>query len=1313
MRRALLVALLAVLASGAALDGTVHRFFVGAQTIGQERSAVAETAGAGRDHTVLTLVGALDDSEDGRYSVYLAMRRAAPGAEVVVDPATPSIADHYVKAIGAAGTVRRGSLDADSLAATRVLLRTREDDEAGTYRDGPWELRLAPGPVARLHVLHDGTATQLIDARLLPGAGDGAPAPLSAGDATSARSADDPPSLVRAVTVETAIMLLLLLAGGLLLPRDLARPAVRMPLALIVGIALLGTSGLARLPGLWGLVAAVTVGAVVGVAARLRGVPIGWARGDGRWLVAGIVGLAGIVTWARWFTFVFITADSHNYLAGGAALADGLTGFSSVTVKRGVAQQALHAPAFALGAEGLQSVGAVVLAATVVLLAGLLHRSAGRAGPISAVLIGLTAVASPQLRVFAAYVNAHMLVAAFLLALAVLLAADRTGQERAVLPAIVALSGAVVLSRAEGPLLVGLMLLGTLAVPSDRLRFSGAWRALGVLVLTWFALLQSGQPGLSPAFALLAATGTLALLAPDVLGRLRPAWQQRVPLIAGVILWGITAALLVAGALGLTRNVFIEVAVENLGRGDGRWGTVGIGLLLLAVVVIALGGDDDPGLAPGRWLLIGFVPVTMLAKLGDHGQVAGASWTDLFSGGGRLGWDDSVNRMWMHAVLVVLLLAVLHLRTGRDSTVSRASRSSQHTSRLGVVRTVVLSFVAVWIALQWQPHALPRPTGFDVTAAVVSGDRPVGELVDGAVVRQDVSAATVDLPAGGVPRAVCVDVRIVTFGRTNAGTLTLAVTFDGITGTETFAAADLVDWEWRRACVDLDEVDTPVVLGPLPPIIVEVRAEGAPPGAAVSVLQADTAPVELGIGALGARTRAADVTGTLVDTVTGPLVMEVVVVHDPPSAPLSRAIDRVALLLPWVIVALGGGIIVAGVAKPSRLRGFARRWRTIAIVALIPTISRERLIADARRRDACHVIEPAYETPSPSGEGMTRVSEFVVLTVPDVLLVGSAGLPVTRSGRVIKEPVSSPRGHLYLPAVERAVAELGLWRLLQLVWFPRRARRAAEFPSIAAGVHVITRASPRPGGSQYAHWFLEQAAQIVAVETVRHSLPADLVYVTNADVAPYQADLFDALDVPSADVRPHADVVLRCESLVIATLRNGHSVGSEYDPRSARRLRSRLARLAGESPVGTGAGAAPRLVAILRAGERKRRAVNLEAVERVLKEREGHLLPDAMPLVEEVGTLGDCEVMVGIHGAGLIKMLFAPRLRELIELFPPVDRSPTLYEHLAVGLGVRYRRIVGTLPEGAREHGKNVDFVVPIDELEAALDEFVTVPDSS
>ena len=394
------------------------------------------------------------------------------------------------------------------------------------------------------------------------------------------------------------------------------------------------------------------------------------------------------------------------------------------------------------------------------------------------------------------------------------------------------------------------------------------------------------------------------------------------------------------------------------------------------------------------------------------------------------------------------------------------------------------------------------------------------------------------------------------------------------------------------------------------------------------------------------------------------------------------------------------------------LRKALRRWRTIAVLLLIPTVSRERLIADAKRRGACHVIEPAYEAPSPSGSGTTSVSESVVVTVPDVLLVGSAGLPVTRSGRVIKEPVASPRGTLYLPAVERAVTELGLWRLLRLLWFSRRARRAAALPSIAAGVHVITRASPRPGGSQYAHWFLEHAAQLVAVEALRPSLPAGLVHITNAEVAPYQADLFDALGVPPDEVRAHSDSILHCGTLVIATLRNGHSVGSEYDPRAQRRVRARLARIASSSPHADGSDKRPRLVAMLRAGERKRRATNLEAVQGVLKAREGRLLPDAMPLGEEVGLLRDCEVMVGIHGAGLIKMLLAPQLGAVIELLPPVERPPTLYEHLAVGLGIRYRRILGTLPEGARGPGKNVDFVVPIEELDAALDELCAVGDS-
>ena len=187
-------------------------------------------------------------------------------------------------------------------------------------------------------------------------------------------------------------------------------------------------------------------------------------------------------------------------------------------------------------------------------------------------------------------------------------------------------------------------------------------------------------------------------------------------------------------------------------------------------------------------------------------------------------------------------------------------------------------------------------------AVAVTGDRPIGELVDGPVVRQEVSAATVDLPASGRPAAACADVRIVTFRRSNVGTVTFGVMYAGVASSQTLAAADLSDWQLIRTCVDLAEVDVPVTPGPLAPVAIEVRADEAPPGAA--------------IGALGATGRVAGTMGELVDVTSGPLVMELLVLRDPPSAPLSRSIDRVAQFLPWIILLLGVGALIADGAAP-------------------------------------------------------------------------------------------------------------------------------------------------------------------------------------------------------------------------------------------------------------------------------------------------------------------------------------------------------------------------------------------------------------
>jgi hypothetical protein len=327
---------------------------------------------------------------------------------------------------------------------------------------------------------------------------------------------------------------------------------------------------------------------------------------------------------------------------------------------------------------------------------------------------------------------------------------------------------------------------------------------------------------------------------------------------------------------------------------------------MVGVVVAVLGGPHDHRTAPGRWLLIGFVPVTMFAKLGDRAQTSGASWTDLLSGGGRTGWDDSVNRMWMHAVLVVLLLLVQRTAATPDESLTAKRRTSRSVTATGPV--VVLA-VGVWVALQWQPPYAPLPPTAAAPIVITSGSQAAGELIDGSSVRQEVTAPVVDLPADSRPRQVCADVTVVTYGRENVGVLTLEFTFGRVTETTVVPAGALVDFGTIEACVDLSRDEQRTLLDPLPPMTVEVLATGAGPGEAVSVLIADDAPPALGLGAEGAIATTADARGVLSQSVSGPLVMDLVVRYSSAPSWVGRLIEWIVLLLPWVVLILGAALI--------------------------------------------------------------------------------------------------------------------------------------------------------------------------------------------------------------------------------------------------------------------------------------------------------------------------------------------------------------------------------------------------------------------
>jgi hypothetical protein len=292
--------------------------------------------------------------------------------------------------------------------------------------------------------------------------------------------------------------------------------------------------------------------------------------------------------------------------------------------------------------------------------------------------------------------------------------------------------------------------------------------------------------------------------------------------------------------------------------------------------------------------------MAMFVKLGDGLERVDADWAALLSGGGRVGWGDSVNRMWTHAMLVVLLLLIR--RATDDERRTPPELPVPVTGRGPVaVRSAVLLVAAAAVAFQWQPDHLPRSTGVAMTVHEADWGEPIGELVDGASVRETRVVDQETLPSGMTPVQVCADVRFVTYARSNTGSVELILTVADSTARRTIAADELTDWGRAAVCLDLDR-SSPTLPGPFAPVTVEVRGVDGRLGASAGALG--------GIGGGTAIAEMPDLRGVIAPRVIGPLAMEVTVVSDPPSAVISRAIDQVALLLPWVLLLLGAVVVV-------------------------------------------------------------------------------------------------------------------------------------------------------------------------------------------------------------------------------------------------------------------------------------------------------------------------------------------------------------------------------------------------------------------
>lgn len=133
---------------------------------------------------------------------------------------------------------------------------------------------------------------------------------------------------------------------------------------------------------------------------------------------------------------------------------------------------------------------------------------------------------------------------------------------------------------------------------------------------------------------------------------------------------------------------------------------------------------------------------------------------------------------------------------------------------------------------------------------------------------------------------------------------------------------------------------------------------------------------------------------------------------------------------------------------------------------------------------------------------------------------------------------------------------------------------------------------------------------------------------------------------------------------------------------------------------------------ISRSDARGRSVVNEDAVKAVLR-RHGFedLVLSGRSAAEQIRLFSEAEAVIGVHGAGLTNVLFAPPTCKVLEILPPLVATPA-YWMLATSIGQRYRALIGDDLQSGRPDYKtwshnpiynNRNLVVPIDRLEAAL----------
>jgi capsular polysaccharide biosynthesis protein len=306
------------------------------------------------------------------------------------------------------------------------------------------------------------------------------------------------------------------------------------------------------------------------------------------------------------------------------------------------------------------------------------------------------------------------------------------------------------------------------------------------------------------------------------------------------------------------------------------------------------------------------------------------------------------------------------------------------------------------------------------------------------------------------------------------------------------------------------------------------------------------------------------------------------------------------------------------------------------------------------------------------------VSPFVA-EIPDVTLVGVHAVPFTSGQKMLLTGFLDTLPEL---ALERH-PELEAWcRGERLRWL------SGEVGERLRGGPVCSLVGRFDGN--YFHWVIDICGQLEALGHYRERAGSEPLVLVRDSAPRFVDESLELLGIERRNVigwprhwsagAPPSDedrVVASVPRLVVPSWRGVRHTSS---PRSLKWLRSRFlaaaregARAGSGSGDGGGSGSLASRLYIARSSAGWRSVANGEAVEAFLRERGFAVIrPQEHGLAEQIRRFAAAEVIVGMHGAGLTNIVFAPGAH-LVELAGSYGMAE--YFSICHGLGNGYTRV--------------------------------------